>query len=194
MTDSAIDDGSARISFEAFGVTMSVATNSREARDRYPRPSPRMAALLRRRRQASLGDLADERGTYAVDEAGVPVFDSVPLDTALDILEQRLCACASHGGARPHLHPRRRGRPMPAAHAPLPGSSFTGKTTLVAALVRAGATYYSDEYAVLDERRARASLPEPLSHSETATIDNRNHHVETLGGPPATDPYPSVPS
>ena len=33
----------------------------------------------------------------------------------------------------------------------LPGSSFAGKTTLVAELVRAGAVYYSDEYAVLDE-------------------------------------------
>ena len=32
----------------------------------------------------------------------------------------------------------------------IPGRSFSGKTTLVAALVRAGATYYSDEYAVLD--------------------------------------------
>jgi hypothetical protein len=32
----------------------------------------------------------------------------------------------------------------------IPGASFSGKTTLVAALVRAGATYYSDEYAVLD--------------------------------------------
>ena len=31
----------------------------------------------------------------------------------------------------------------------LPGQSFAGKTTLVAALVRAGALYYSDEYAVL---------------------------------------------
>jgi hypothetical protein len=30
------------------------------------------------------------------------------------------------------------------------GDSFSGKTTLVAALVRAGALYYSDEYAVLD--------------------------------------------
>jgi hypothetical protein len=33
----------------------------------------------------------------------------------------------------------------------LPGRSRAGKTTLVAALIRAGATYYSDEYAVLDE-------------------------------------------
>src|SRR5918994_2119193 len=32
----------------------------------------------------------------------------------------------------------------------LPGASHAGKSTLVAALLRAGATYYSDEYAVLD--------------------------------------------
>ena len=34
----------------------------------------------------------------------------------------------------------------------IPGRSYSGKSTLVAELVRAGATYYSDEYAVLDAR------------------------------------------
>jgi hypothetical protein len=34
----------------------------------------------------------------------------------------------------------------------LPGRTFAGKSTLVRALVEAGATYYSDEYAVLDRR------------------------------------------
>lgn len=34
----------------------------------------------------------------------------------------------------------------------LPGRSYAGKSTLVDALVRAGATYYSDEYAVCDAR------------------------------------------
>ena len=33
----------------------------------------------------------------------------------------------------------------------VPGRSFTGKSTLVSALLRAGATYVSDEYAVLDD-------------------------------------------
>ncbi len=32
----------------------------------------------------------------------------------------------------------------------MPGMSFSGKSTLVAELLRAGATYYSDEYAVID--------------------------------------------
>jgi len=34
----------------------------------------------------------------------------------------------------------------------IPGRSYSGKSTLVAELLRAGATYYSDEYAVIDER------------------------------------------
>ena len=33
----------------------------------------------------------------------------------------------------------------------IPGMSFSGKSTLVAELLRAGATYYSDEYAAIDE-------------------------------------------
>jgi hypothetical protein len=34
----------------------------------------------------------------------------------------------------------------------IPGASFSGKSTMVAELLRAGATYYSDEYAVIDAR------------------------------------------
>jgi len=34
----------------------------------------------------------------------------------------------------------------------LPGDSYSGKTRLVAELIRRGATYFSDEYAVMDER------------------------------------------
>jgi len=34
----------------------------------------------------------------------------------------------------------------------IPGMALSGKTTLVAALVRAGCVYYSDQYAVIDDR------------------------------------------
>src|SRR5262245_57956770 len=44
----------------------------------------------------------------------------------------------------------------------IPGLSFSGKTTLVFELIRAGATYYSDEYAVLDERGRVHAYPRPL--------------------------------
>lgn len=45
----------------------------------------------------------------------------------------------------------------------LPGGSFVGKTTLVAALVRAGAEYYSDEYAVLGPGGQLIPYAKPLS-------------------------------
>lgn len=44
----------------------------------------------------------------------------------------------------------------------LPGASMTGKTTLTAALVRAGATYYSDEYTILDPAGRAHAYPRPL--------------------------------
>jgi hypothetical protein len=45
----------------------------------------------------------------------------------------------------------------------IPGSSRTGKTTLVDALVRAGATYYSDEYAAVDPQGIIHPYAKPLS-------------------------------
>jgi hypothetical protein len=45
----------------------------------------------------------------------------------------------------------------------LPGRGFSGKTTLVAALIKAGATYYSDEYAVFDAQGRVRPYPRPLS-------------------------------
>ena len=48
----------------------------------------------------------------------------------------------------------------------LPGSSFAGKSTLVTALVDAGATYYSDEYAVLDHNGRVIPYPRRISLRE----------------------------
>jgi len=45
----------------------------------------------------------------------------------------------------------------------IPGRSHAGKTTLTAALVRAGALYYSDEYAVIDHRGLVRPYARPLS-------------------------------
>lgn len=45
----------------------------------------------------------------------------------------------------------------------LPGRTLAGKSTLVAELVRAGAVYYSDEFAVLDEHGLVHPFARPLS-------------------------------
>jgi hypothetical protein len=57
----------------------------------------------------------------------------------------------------------------------VPGESFSGKTTLVAALLRVGATYYSDEYAVIDTGGMLHPFPKPLA-------------MRTLGGGPEQKP------
>ncbi len=50
----------------------------------------------------------------------------------------------------------------------VPGTSYSGKSTLVAALLRAGATYYSDEYAVLDAGGRVHPYPRLLSLRQPA--------------------------
>jgi hypothetical protein len=64
----------------------------------------------------------------------------------------------------------------------IPGSSFTGKSTLVAALVRAGATYYSDEYAILDRRGRVHPYPKPLSLRAGGHVPHGRFWPEELGG------------
>ena len=62
----------------------------------------------------------------------------------------------------------------------IPGRSYSGKTTLVKALLRAGATYYSDEYAVLDHKGLVHPYQRPLSvRGEQAA--RRRIQAEALG-------------
>lgn len=63
-----------------------------------------------------------------------------------------------------------------------PGRSFSGKTTLVAEMVRAGATYYSDEYAVLDAAGNVHPYPKPLAIRENGSQKQRKYHVAQIGG------------
>jgi len=50
----------------------------------------------------------------------------------------------------------------------IPGRSYSGKSTLVAALCHAGATYYSDEYAVFDADGRVHAYPRPLRLRQTS--------------------------
>jgi hypothetical protein len=72
----------------------------------------------------------------------------------------------------------------------VPGRSQSGKTTLVAELVRAGATYYSDEYAVLDAGGRVHPYPEALSIRRAYPERPLRYPVEALGGRRGTNPLP----
>jgi len=71
----------------------------------------------------------------------------------------------------------------------LPGRSYSGKSTLVAALLRAGATYYSDEYAVLDGNGHVHPYARKLGLRQPDG-PTRRRAAEELGGRTGTRPLP----
>lgn len=71
----------------------------------------------------------------------------------------------------------------------MPADSFRGKTTLVAELVKNGAEYYSDEYAVIDEDGQVHAFPRDLSVRD-ADFGEKDVSVEDLGGKIGLKPIP----
>jgi hypothetical protein len=72
----------------------------------------------------------------------------------------------------------------------VPGRSLTGKSTLVAALVVQGATYLSDEFAVLDTEGAVHPYPKPLSlRPNPNSLAQWDEPVERFGGVAADRAY-----
>jgi hypothetical protein len=72
----------------------------------------------------------------------------------------------------------------------IPGRSYSGKSTLVAALVRAGATYYSDEYAVFDSKGLVHPFAKPLEIRAEGEFKQARVTVGELGGKSGTKPLP----
>ena len=72
----------------------------------------------------------------------------------------------------------------------IPGSSFSGKTTLVREFLRAGATYYSDEFTVLDQRGLVHPFTTPLSIRRTTSGSPEMCPAETYGSRIGARPIP----
>lgn len=103
-----------------------------------------------------------EGTTYRVCRHATELDPPTSLDNALESLESHLqIHVAERAVDRVFVHAGVvgwRGRAIV-----LPGRSFAGKTTLVSELLRAGATYYSDEYAVLDPQGLVHPFTRPLA-------------------------------
>ena len=72
----------------------------------------------------------------------------------------------------------------------MPGASFAGKTTFVQAWLEAGATYYSDEFAVLDRDGRVHPFARPLAIRDGSTALTRRVPVAALGAEAGTTPLP----
>jgi serine kinase of HPr protein (carbohydrate metabolism regulator) len=104
---------------------------------------------------------------------------TLDLETAFETLESDLRqTVAAHARQRIFVHAGVVG--IGDCAVLLPGRSCSGKTTLVRELVRAGAVYYSDEFAVIDSRGRVHPFLKPLSIREGERI--RKCPVEELGG------------
>lgn len=71
-----------------------------------------------------------------------------------------------------------------------PADSFSGKTTLVRELVKKGARYFSDEYAVIDSEGNVHPFPRMLSVRHVGGYRKIDVSVESLGGTKGIDPKP----
>lgn len=98
-------------------------------------------------------------------------------------------ASCGRGKPQPHLRPCWRcGRGKTAVL--IPGRSLWGKTTLVAELVRAGATYYSDKFAGIGRQGSVYPYARPLQIRENGSRRQTQRPVEEFGGIPGSRPLP----
>lgn len=70
----------------------------------------------------------------------------------------------------------------------IPGLSHSGKSTLVSQLIRAGAIYYSDEYAVVDERGRVHSYPRLLGMRTPGSFESKKVPAKDFGGSTGSKP------
>jgi hypothetical protein len=167
------------MSFEAFGVRLELTYQD-------PMLEPRIREILppgwtpARSDPRSTPFALRETGpdSYQVTIGGAPAVEHASLEVALTLLDSQMrLSIAANATDWLFVHA---GVVAVEGHALLiPGATFTGKTTLVQALVQAGATYYSDEYAVLDD----AGLVHPYPRSLSIRSDDGGPRRERRAGP-----------
>jgi hypothetical protein len=183
------------LSFGAYGVRVGVRTDRAEILPdllaRLPPGWRRLASPRVDRLYSVIAGGGDGclRRLSLVYEGSHRIGRSRELPEALDALESALrLHVAEHARGRVFLHAAVvgwRGRAIL-----LPGRSFSGKSTLAAALVRAGASYYSDEYAVLDSSGRVHAYPAPLALRNAAGARIARLSAEALGGSSRREPLP----
>jgi len=175
------------VAFEVFGVRVAFTTNDPELLDQFqelipPNATPCEASAAEQRFEliSRNGDGYDLR----LNEDWQLDYKDVQLAWAL--LDMHMSGyIAVHATNRIFVHAgvvAYRDRLIMA-----PGMSFSGKSTLVAALVRAGAAYYSDDYALLDEAGRVHPYPKPLSLRGENLIPS-THSPQSLGSVVGLEP------
>lgn len=126
---------------------------------------------------------------YRVHAGAEVLVDGAPLDPALMQLGGHMMIhVAEHAPEHVFLHAGAVAWQNRALL--LPGVSCAGKSTLVAELVRAGATYYSDEFALLDSEGRVHPFPRDLRMRCPGGMEQTPLSIAQMEGRAGTDPLP----
>jgi hypothetical protein len=175
------------IAFEVFGVAAEVQFGDRELESQVREILPPGWHEIDRARAIATFLLENmDADSYAVTINGRSAIEHASLEVALGLIDadiRMLIATKTSDWIFVHA-----GVVALANRALIiPGTSFSGKTTLVRALVEIGATYYSDEYAVLDEDGMVHPYPRRLSiRSEDGSVSTERN-VGEFGGTAGED-------
>jgi serine kinase of HPr protein (carbohydrate metabolism regulator) len=168
----------------AYGVSFQLIAESGQMLARMRQHAPfgtevGIGATEDAKRFAILGRFDDSRYSFSVDDEITaetmtvqPLLDQLASDLILYVADRAADRIFLHAGVVGW-----QGKALI-----LPGRSFAGKTTLVAELVRAGATYYSDEYAVLDEQGCVHAYARDLQMREVGGTGQRSVSIAQLNG------------
>ena len=178
--------------FESHGVPFAVRTNCRDLReslsDFLPPRRSKGAAVPHARTYTLISPKPDDIGaqTYRLyvgkklkvnSSDPFDLFDHIEGDLQIHVGEMAREFAFIHSGVIAW-----KGRGVL-----IPGRSCWGKSTLVQALIRAGATYYSDEYAILDRDGGLHAYPRRLSLRIAGQARAARRTAESLGAKCGTD-------
>jgi hypothetical protein len=138
------------IHIDAYGVAIELRAYDAALLAALGRVTPPGASVTDPTAHPTIFSIVEDDGSYLLLVDGARAVECAHREEILALLESAL-----------HFHVAVAARTRLFVHAGvvgwkggailLPGRTRAGKSSLVAALVRAGATYYSDEYAVLDD-------------------------------------------
>lgn len=171
----------------SYGVRVGIKTNEPDLLNRLADYFPPFWRPTEVRAVERLYSLQVGGAVQALFEDGKRIYQSSSLEKVLEAFESNLKTYVAEM-ARDRVFIRAgavgwRGRAII-----ISGRSFSGKTSLVAELVRAGATYYSDEYAVLDTEGCLHPYPQPLAIREPGSPEKQKRPVEEIAGSAGTRP------
>ena len=181
------------LAFECYGARVGVSTNETSIFDLLPNYLPVKSDLISLSAVENKFTLlkvdpassAGRDGAYCLYDSECLVLSTPDLHVALEQLASELDAVVALE-ASPSLFVHAGVVGWHGGAIVIPGRSMTGKTSLVMELVRTGATYYSDEYAVFDRQGQIHPFPRPmhlrageLGRWQKVTAESLGSHVGT---------------